>query len=254
MIRTTVLLVAYAAAVAAEDERPATRIPDPKRPAVQSSVAVALGYPLAEEGVDRLSSALPSLLHYFNREIPGHAPLSSRDEGMAQPRLSDAVLVYMTGNAADLSASPAAKAALGEYLKGGGLLFAEDVRPTNWPWWRRQTAGVRGTPFDRQFKQLIKDPQVLGSSNWQPMPKSHPFYSSYFQFPDGPPLSATVSDQVTDLEMLENRGRVSVIFSDLSITWSWGDGQAQDHRRALQFGTNLLIFALTQRAAGAALR
>ena len=52
---------------------------------------------------------------------------------------------------------------------------------------------------------------------------------------------------VFDLEMLELRGRVVVVFSDLNISWYWGDNYADAEReRGLQFGVNLIVYALTQ--------
>ena len=46
--------------------------------------------------------------------------------------------------------------------------------------------------------------------------------------------------------MLELRGRVAAVFSDLNISWYWGDPAVDARERALQFGVNLMVFALTQ--------
>ena len=242
---------------AAEEERRTTTIPEPRKvPEKLSRVMVTLDYPLAREGTDRLAAAVPELLVFFNAETGGREPVSLREEGMADPQFAGTLLVYLTGNAADLTASATAKTRLGQYLKEGGLLFAEDVRPTNLPAWRRRGAGLEGTPFDRQFKQLMKDPLVLGNAgaHWEPIPKSHQLYDCYFRFSDGPPLSAAPMGMVTQLEMLQIRGRTGVIFSDLSITWAWGDPSAKNHTLAMHFGANLLVFAMTRHAAGAPLR
>jgi hypothetical protein len=48
--------------------------------------------------------------------------------------------------------------------------------------------------------------------------------------------------------MLEYRGRVAVVFSDLNISYAWGVPEAIGRTRALQFGANLVIFALAQYA------
>jgi hypothetical protein len=50
--------------------------------------------------------------------------------------------------------------------------------------------------------------------------------------------------------MLELRGRVVAIFSDLNISYGWASTEIAGHRRALQFGTNLLIFALAEKRGG----
>ena len=57
---------------------------------------------------------------------------------------------------------------------------------------------------------------------------------------------------VARLEMLTLRGRAAAIFSDLNISWYWGDAFAVSRDRGLQFGANLIVFAMAQRAAGPA--
>ena len=61
-----------------------------------------------------------------------------------------------------------------------------------------------------------------------------------------PPMGGAPSGNVFDLEMLEVRGRVAVVFSDLNISWYWGDQNAEGRERGLQFGVNLIVYALTQ--------
>jgi len=39
-----------------------------------------------------------------------------------------------------------------------------------------------------------------------------------------------------------------VIFSDLNISWYWGAPLADSRDRGLQFGCNLIIYAMTQQA------
>ena len=78
------------------------------------------------------------------------------------------------------------------------------------------------------------------------MSKSHPLYYSFYDFSDGPPKGGAPGGNVFDLEMLEIRGRVAVVFSDLNISWYWGDPQADARERGLQFGVNLIVYALTQ--------
>ena len=37
-----------------------------------------------------------------------------------------------------------------------------------------------------------------------------------------------------------------VVFSDLNVSWYWGDPLADARERGLQFGVNLIVYALTQ--------
>ena len=244
-------------AALAADERPATTIPEPTRNSGAAvRTVVALSYLQALEGVDIRRAALPELVKYFNSEVGAvSAPVVSREDAIEDASLGDALMVCITGNEANLVVSVPAKKQLGEYLRNGGLIFGDDIRPTLRRGFRRSRAGTSGTPFDRQFKELIRDPNVLGAegARWRPMPNTHPLYSSFFQFPDGPPLSGARGAMVESLESLEVRGRVAVIFSDLNISVAWGDPMSSDQRR-LQFGANLIVFAMTRQAAGARLR
>ena len=38
------------------------------------------------------------------------------------------------------------------------------------------------------------------------------------------------------------RGRTAVIFSDLNISWFWGNLEADGRDRSLQFGSTLVIY------------
>ena len=182
-----------------------------------------------------------------------HTKVQARIEGttleFSDPRIMTAPLIYMTGNDAVLQISETEKKNLGEYLKNGGFMFSEEIRQSvSDGGLEGQEAGISGTPFDRQFKALMKDPLVLGSdgSKWQKVPKTHPLYYTFWDFPDGPPMGGAPGGNVFDMEMLELRGRVAVVFSDLNISWYWGDPLADARERGLQFGVNLIVFALTQ--------
>ena len=100
-------------------------------------------------------------------------------------------LLYMTGWDAILQISEKEKRNLSEYLKAGGFLFAEEIRHSDPDdGLAGLSPGVAGTPFDRQFKALMKDSMVLGSdgAKWQKIPPKHPLYTIYWDLEDGPPL------------------------------------------------------------------
>lgn len=209
-------------------------------------------YDLADKNIDRFPLAVEELMRY----VRDHTKINARVQGttlrFSDDRIHKAPLLYMTGNSAIVQLSDTEKENLGDYLKAGGFLFAEDIRQsvengtavnlvgTN--------AGVLGTTFDRQFKALMKDPKVLGTdgAKFQKIPKTHSIYSTFYDFQDGPPMGGASGGNVFDLEMLELRGRMTVLFSDLNISWYWGDQNATAKERGLQFGVNLIVFALTQ--------
>ena len=225
------------------------RDPDNKRAIRGFFNMTVIDYDIADKNRDRFPTAVEELMRYMR----DHTQINARIEGttleFSDPRIMDAPLLYMTGNDAVLQISNTEKTNLGEYLKNGGFLYAEEIRQADADTkLDGKEAGVSGTPFDRQFKALMKDPLVLGSdgSKWQKMPKSHELYYSFWDFPDGPPMGGAPAGNVFDLEMLELRGRVAVVFSDLNISYYWGDPLADARERGLQFGVNLIVFALTQ--------
>ena len=223
--------------------------PDDKRAIRGFFNMTVIDYDIADKNKDRFPTAVEELMRYMR----DHTEINARIEGttleFSDPSIMDAPMLYVTGNDAVLQISNTEKTNLGEYLKNGGFLYAEEIRQSDADnGLDGKEAGVSGTPFDRQFKALMKDPLVLGSdgSKWQKVPKSHPLYYSFWDFPDGPPMGGAPAGNVFDLEMLELRGRVAVVFSDLNISWYWGDPLADARERGLQFGVNLIVFALTQ--------
>ncbi len=208
-----------------------------------------MDYDLANKSTDRFPTAVEELMRYMR----DHTRINARIEGVTL-RLSDSQIfkepfLYMTGNNAIFQFSSTEKQNLGEYLRQGGFLFAEEIRHANSEGSLEGSgAGTAGTIFDRQFKALMKDEKVLSGdgARWQRVEKTHSLFSSFYDFGDGPPKGGAPGGNVFDLEMLEIRGRVAVIFSDLNISWFWGDPNADARERGLQFGVNLIVFALTQ--------
>jgi len=223
--------------------------PDNKRNIRGFFNMTVIDYDIADKNRDRFPTAVEELMRYMR----DHTKINARIEGttleFSDPRIMEAPMIYVTGNDAVLQISDTEKTNLGDYLKNGGFLYAEEIRQSDAEnGLDGKESGVSGTPFDRQFKALMKDGQVLGSdgSKWQKVPKSHPLYYSFWDFPDGPPMGGAPGGNVFDLEMLELRGRVAVVFSDLNVSWYWGDPLADARERGLQFGVNLIVYALTQ--------
>jgi len=78
------------------------------------------------------------------------------------------------------------------------------------------------------------------------LPNDHPLYHSFYDFSDGPPLGGIWGGNVDDLEGIQLQGRLTVVFSDLNISWYWGGQRVQGAERGLQFGVNLLAFAMRE--------
>jgi len=255
-MRALLLIALLCAPTFAQDERPDLSVPEPPRqrstPMPGSSLTIVqVDYNNAVKDHDYFSLSAEQLVRFTRTATDIEVQLNWRKLTFDDPRIMDALMLYMTGFDVVIRVNEREKNNLAQYLRNGGLLFAEDILPLVTDE-RNLRAGITGTPFDRQFKALIKDPQVLGKegARWRKLPKTHPLYSAYFDFPDGPPLSGSRLGNVFALEALELRGRVAVVFSDLNISWFWGNLEASGRDRSLQFGTNLVVFALTQKYAG----
>jgi hypothetical protein len=248
-----VALLAAGAGQAQTEDKPRTQVAEPQRKETSHLVSlVIVEYDLADKHRDGFPQAIPELVRFVGQQDRLQLQVQVRNRRLSDPAIAGATLLYMTGWDAAFRLNEADKAGLAKYLRDGGLLFAEDIRQSD-PSTGLDGSGVGtvGTPFDRQLKALLRDPKVLGSEGdgWQKIPKKHPLYSAFFAFPDGPPLGAAPGGNVLDLEMLQLRGRVAVVFSDLNISYYWGNPLADARERGLQFGANLLVYALTQHVA-----
>ncbi len=255
------LLLVVTAVLAQTDAKPATAPREPERPTagtmvvvqVECANSVAPGAGEMPPGRGRppeaFAAALPNLVRYLAK-VPGlELPVQVSRGPLDGRAVAGAGLLYWTGCAGLPPLSEAEKRGLGRYLVAGGLLFADDIRASTPEYGLDGTdAGVAGTPFDRQLKALIADPLVLGAAGgqWEPVPVNHAVYHSFFDFPDGPPRGGAPSGRTLSLEMLQVRGRPAIIFSDLNLSWYWGDPFAGTRERGLQFGVNLLVLARSQ--------
>jgi hypothetical protein len=93
---------------------------------------------------------------------------------------------------------------LREFVDGGGFLFSDDCN--------HDVAGLYATSFEQEMHRAFPGPGTLDK-----LPRAHPIYRSFFQFPDGPPqtaheLNGWGDDLVHDyLRGVERRGRVGVL-------------------------------------------
>ena len=208
-----------------------------------------IDYDLANKSTDRFPTAVEELMRYMRDNTRINAQIEGVTLRLSDTQIFKQPFLYMTGNNAIFQFSQTEKENMGEYLRQGGFLYAEDIRHANSEGSLEGSgAGTAGTIFDRQFKALMKDELVLSGegARWQRVTKDHSLFESFYDFGDGPPKGGAPGGNVFDLEMLELRGRVAVVFSDLNISWYWGDPNADARERGLQFGVNLIVFALTQ--------
>lgn len=133
---------------------------------------------------------------------------------------------------------------LGRYLEAGGFLLLD------------ASTGV-GSDVDAFFRQMVKDAlaKVGREARFLRLPNNHPIYHSFFDF-DGPPLGGgdgTGRGSTDYMVGVEVEGRLAVVLSYQNLAVVWENVPFRnirkdftDNSRFLQFGINLIVFALTQ--------
>ena len=208
-------------------------------------------YNFQDPNRDTYPMAIPNLIQYLNDYTKLRARIEGQKIELSDRTLFGAPFIYMTGYDAVVSLSETEIGNLGEYLRTGGFLFVDDIAPdvdkdgnlggTE----NNSQRGLKGTAFDQQMRAVLK--QALGAeAKFIRIPKSHELFHAFYDFNDGPPLGGATGGNVTDLEGIYIRGRLAVVFSDLNLSWYWGEKEVSGRERGLQFGVNLIAYALTQ--------
>lgn len=146
---------------------------------------------------------------------------------------------------------------LGFYLLHGGFFFADavpvgvNIDPRN------------AIPMDRSLRRLYRKSlgaqQCVYERDWDfdRLPNSHALYHCFFDFEDGPPIAGDLWYGVSGLapspydylEGITIEGRLVGVLSNKFYQDAWGHQflwKDRDPSRALQFGVNTVVFALTQ--------
>ena len=143
---------------------------------------------------------------------------------------------------------------LGKYFLVGGFLLADD------------SFRFQGGTSDLALRGMIIDGMKEASfeykKDWdfEKLPNSHPIYHCYFDFPEGPPVGHdgdigdswhAVYTYYPYLEGVHIGKRLTAIMSNKEYGACWagiasGNRGGKDTLRQLQFGVNIIIFALTQ--------
>ena len=169
---------------------------------------------------------------------------------MDSEELLNSPMVLLTGEAHFIFTNAEADN-LGRYLRRGGFLFVDDS----------SDQVMHGSPFDRNARALIA--RALGEDAiFEKLPSHHRLYHCYFDF-DSPPVgfdyrggggfARSIHEPYDYLEGIFLDGRLAVLYSNKAYCKFWDHAfvaeQAHalgDPTRQLQFGVNIVVFALTQ--------
>ena len=147
---------------------------------------------------------------------------------------------------------------LGRYLSSGGFFFTEEWITFKHPSFK---------PTERAFRNMFRDAlatrgcKVERDWTWEQLPNNHPIFHCFFDF-DRPPAGHMTFQVAQHAEYAQSGlfgaaigDRVVGTFTHKCFVAAWygagwfgrGDtSQVPQQRRALQFGINTIVFALTQ--------
>ena len=158
---------------------------------------------------------------------------------LSDPKMLLAPFCYLAGHKL-VEFNPAERRNFERYVRNGGFVFVDDCN--------HDIDGLFAKSFERQMADIFGDDAL------RRLPNSHPLYSSFFRFPDGPPatsyeLNGWGDDLVHDyLKGIEIDGRLGILYSnkDYGCEWDydWRNKRflAEDNTK---FAVNIVVYALS---------
>ena len=181
------------------------------------------------------SNLLTSLIDYTSLRVDPKEHVVA----LSDPKMLLAPFCYLAGHKL-VEFNPDERRNFERYLRNGGFVFVDDCN--------HDIDGLFAKSFEAQMAA------IFGKTALKKLPNSHPLYSSFFKFPDGPPattfeLNGWGDDLVHDyLKGIEIDGRLGLLYSnkDYGCEWDydWRNKRflAEDNTK---FGVNIVMYALT---------
>ncbi len=196
-----------------------------------------LSYESGDWDVDQRMPAnvITSLIDYTGMRVDPE----ERVVALADAKMLQAPFCYLAGHKL-VEFNPAERLNFERYVRNGGFVFVDDCN--------HDIDGLFATSFERQMAS------IFGERALRKLPNSHPLYSSFFRFEDGPPatsyeLNGWGDDLVHDyLKGIEVDGRLGVLYSnkDYGCEWDydWRNKRflAEDNTK---LAVNIVVYALT---------
>jgi hypothetical protein len=136
------------------------------------------------------------------------------------------------------------RSGLRHFADTGGLLFSDDCN--------HDIDGLYAKTFEEEMRRIFADdPKAAAMPK---IPNRHGLYSSFFDFPDGPPqtsheLNGWGDDMVHDyLRAVERKGRIAVLYSNKDYGCEWDYDWRNKRFRAednTRFAVNVVVYTMT---------
>lgn len=176
-------------------------------------------------------SAEVNLLRFVRENTTIHVEPTYEFVDLNSEQLFTYPMLFMTGHG-NISFSEQEVRRLRTYLENGGFLYADD-----------------DYGMDKAFRREMK--KIFPGQELVVMPFSHGIYRSRFEFPNGPPKTHEHDGKPAQGFGLFHNGRLVVYYTyESNPSDGWADPEVhnntpQKREEALKFGTNIIVWALT---------
>ena len=177
-------------------------------------------------------TALPNLARFCNDQLNTAFDTEYEEVAVGSADLFNYAFVHMTGHG-NISVNNTEMENLRSYLENGGFLYVDD-----------------DYGFDAYVRPILKD--IFPDEEFFELPGDHPVYNLVYSFPDGRPPKVHEHDGNTPQAFAVYRdGRMVLLYtyeSNPSDGWAYDehDNPQAITRASLEFGVNLLVYALNQ--------
>lgn len=176
-------------------------------------------------------SSLQNLAEFSRRQVPIAINPEYDDVSIGSRDLFDYPFAFLTGHGT-VSINKAEASNLREYLDSGGFLYIDD-----------------DYGLDDHFRKIIK--QVYPNEELVEIPFDHPIYHQVYDFPEGLPKIHKHDGKPPQGFGLFRDGQLVLFYTyETNLADGWANPKVHNNpesirQKALQMGTNILIYALT---------
>lgn len=176
-------------------------------------------------------SSLKNMAEFARQQVPIAINPEYEDVALGSSDLFQYPFAFLTGHG-NVSINQAEASNLRKYLDNGGFLYIDD-----------------DYGLDKHFREVIQ--QVYPDEELVEIPFDHPIYHQVYDFPEGLPKVHEHDGKAPRGFGLIREGRLVLFYtyeSNLADGWANPDvhkDPAAIRRKALQMGTNILVYALT---------
>ena len=180
------------------------------------------------------SNVLNSLVEYTTLRVD----TTERMVALSDPKMLQAPFCYLAGHKL-VQFTPAERRNFEQYVRGGGFVFVDDCN--------HDIDGLFAKSFEAEMAK------IFGLNALKKIPNTHPLYSCFFKFEDGPPttgmeLNGWGDDLVHEyLKAIEIGGRVRVLYSNKDYGCEWDYDFRNKRFLAVdntRFAVNIIQYAL----------